>query len=95
MKLDQFVKTAKTAYEMNSVNKDSWRQNMFEKRWKYFFAIWIYIAVCIFFIWLGFALKDKIFIFNWYVLEILSFAFLALGVVTMFSYLMMIIRGKK
>ena len=94
--LKQFSKVASALYKINATNKDLWRQEMYTNRWKYFVTVWLYIAVCIFFIWLGFAIKEHFyFVLYWYIWEILSFIFLILGVYTMVSYLAMIIKNKK
>lgn len=93
--LKHFSKLASALYKINAANKDLWRQEMFAHRWQYFLTVWIFIAVCVFFIWLGFAIKDKFyFLLYWYIWEILSSVFLVIGVYTMISYLLMIIRGK-
>ena len=96
MKLDQFIKTAKSIYKINAANKDLWRQEMYEKRWKNFFTVWVYIAVCMFFIWLGIVMREGFFnIIYWYIWEGLAWTFLVLGIYTMLSYLAIIIKGKK
>lgn len=96
MDINQVKQIAKAAYEINKVNKGAWREKMYEKRWKYFFTIWIYIAVCVFFLWLGHTVQDSFFdTISYYIWMGLSSIFLILGVCTMFYYLWLIVRGKK
>jgi hypothetical protein len=96
MDIEQAKKLAKAVYAVNSGNKEGWREKMFQNRWRNFFTVWIYIAVCLFFLWLGYTRKDMFFFELYYWLWMgLATIFLILGVYTMFSYLGIIIRGKK
>lgn len=96
MDLHQYIKLGSALRKVNAADKDLWREEMYKNRWKNFFMVLVYIAVCVFFLWLGWFIKDKFFnIVYWFIWMILAGMFLLVGIYTMLSYLGMIIRGKK
>ncbi len=96
MNIEQAKKLAKVAYELNRANKGAWREKMFQHRWRNFFTVWLFIAVCIFFLWIGYTMRESFFLeFYYWFWMVLSSIFLGLGIFTMFSYLWIIVRGRK
>ncbi|MFA6521418.1 MAG: hypothetical protein WCT53_03480 [Candidatus Gracilibacteria bacterium] len=97
MALGQFFKFARAANRLKTpAMEKQWKDDMYNKRWKNFLTVPIFIAVCIFFLWLGFTLKQGFFnIIYWYIWMGLAGIFLILGIYTWFSYLLIIIKGKK
>lgn len=92
----KLAEAVKQARAMNQVKRDQWRADMYTHRWKYFFTIPFFLGVCVFFLWLGVIFKEEFYnIIGWYVWMGLASIFLLLGVYTWFSYLWIILKGKK
>lgn len=90
----QMVHLAKQAQKLPESRKTAWREDMRKNRWKYFLRTPIFIAVCVFFLWLGSALKYKMGVIEWYIWMGMSSIFLAAGIFIWFYYLWLIIKSR-
>ena len=86
---------AKEARRINKTGKKKWRDDMYKNRWKYLFGVSIYILLTIFFLLVGWHMRESFYgAIRWYIWMGLSTIFLILGIFTWFSYLWIIIKGK-
>lgn len=97
MALGQFFKFARAANKLKTpAMEKQWKDDMYTHRWRNFLTVPLFIAVCVFFLWLGVTLKAGFFnIVYWYIWMGLASIFLIIGLITWFSYLWIIIKGKK
>ncbi len=92
----KFIEVAKQAHAVHRIKQEQWKADMYERRWRYFLTVPLFIGICAFFLWLGVVLKASFnSIIGWYIWMGLSSIFTVLGIYTWLSYLWIILKGKK